>query len=167
MPAGLTGGGDPSDDEPDPDAPPEGATIANCAIPPMVTYYPVYIPPMCAPPQPFGYCYQPMEQDAYTALKLSSSDFDFYRDDLDEQTEDMMKSLEIPMYGPMIAPFDNASMGDAAANFAMAQNMSSMRFEGEVADPNYGNKYIGERDPNGFRQGYGTFTFSDGSLYMG
>lgn len=71
------------------------------------------------------------------------------------------------MYGPKIEPVADAKMGDCEANFMMAQNMSAMRFEGEVHDPAYGNKYVGERDMNGFRQGYGTFTFSDGSLYMG
>ena len=45
--------------------------------------------------------------------------------------------------------------------------MSQMRFEGEVADPNYGNKYTGERDPNGYRNGHGQFVFSDGSIYRG
>ena len=58
-------------------------------------------------------------------------------------------------------------MGDPAANFAMAQQMSQMRYEGEVADMNFGNKYTGERDANGYRHGFGQFVFSDGSMYNG
>lgn len=58
-------------------------------------------------------------------------------------------------------------MGNPEEAYLVAQSMSAMRWEGEVHDPAYGNKYVGERDMNGFRQGYGTFTFSDGSLYMG
>jgi len=46
--------------------------------------------------------------------------------------------------------------------------MSMMRFECEILDPNYpGGKYLGERDANGYRHGFGTFTFGDGSLYCG
>ena len=61
-----------------------------------------------------------------------------------------------------------------------------MRLTGEVADANFpdncdlfqrisdailrttgfANKYVGERDVSGFRSGYGTFTFSDGSKNM-
>lgn len=80
----------------------------------------------------------------------------------------MLKRLEIPVYGPMIRPRDNAQFGTPEANFNHAQMNSMMRFEGEIADPNYiGGKYVGERDMNGFRQGYGTFTFGDGSYYRG
>ena len=106
LPAGLTGGGEPSDDEPDSDAPPEGATIVACQSPVMPTYYPVYIPPMVAPPQPFGYVYQPMTDDAWRALQIDRSDFDFYKDDLTEQTQEMLNHLEIPLYGPSIKPVD-------------------------------------------------------------
>ena len=58
-------------------------------------------------------------------------------------------------------------MGDAAANYAAAQAMSQMRIEGEVADANFGNKYTGVRDAEGYRSGMGTFVFSDGSCYKG
>jgi hypothetical protein len=139
---------------------------------PMMTYYPVYLPPMVAPPQAFCYVYQEMGDDAYKTLQIDASEFRFYKDDLTEETEKMMESMMIPMYGPKIQPIENQGdlYGGASAaetNFMHAQTNSQMRFEGEVMDPNYGNKYVGERDPNGFRQGYGTFTFSDGSLYMG
>ena len=138
----------------------------------MVAYYPVYLPPMCAPPQPFGYVYQELTDDAYRTLMIDPGLFRFYKDDLTEETEKMMESMMIPMYGPKIKPCENPGelYGGASAaetSFMHAQQNSQMRFEGEVMDPNFGNKYVGERDPSGFRQGYGTFTFSDGSLYMG
>ena len=45
---------------------------------------------------------------------------------------------------------------------------SMMRRECEVVDPNKpGGKYVGERDINGYRHGFGTFTFADDSIYCG
>ena len=67
----------------------------------MPMYYPVYLPPMVAPPQPFVYVYQPMTDEAWAALRLERSEFDFYKDELTEQTETMLKELEIPLYGPL------------------------------------------------------------------
>lgn len=47
-----------------------------------------------------------------------------------------------------------------------------MRFATESAVPDrdsasYGNHYTGDRDLEGYRDGYGTFEFADGSMYKG
>lgn len=79
-----------------------------------------------------------------------------------------MKELEIPVYGPKIRAIDKPRHGDPTLNYMNATNNSQMRREGEVTDPNaFGNKYVGQRNQHGFREGFGSFTFSDGSIYQG
>ena len=122
---GLQGGGEPSTESDDekPDLPPENENFGG---PPMAVYYPVYLPPMCAPPQPFGYVYQDIPEDGYRTMQISPDEFRFYKDDLTEETEKMMESMCIPMYGPKIKPVENQGdlYGGATAaetNFMYAQ----------------------------------------------
>lgn len=99
---------------------------------------------------------------------MSPDEFAFVKEEPPIETEKMLEDLEIPIYGPYIKAVSEPEYGDPKANFEQAQMMSMMRFECEIADPSYpGGKYVGERDANGFRHGFGTFTFGNGSLYCG
>jgi hypothetical protein len=87
--------------------------------------------------------------------------------EINEELEDMLEHMEIPIYGPMMRTRDAPKYGSPQEDYEKAQLMSQMRFEGESTDPTFGNIYVGERDENGFREGFGTMTFSNGAIYMG
>lgn len=48
-----------------------------------------------------------MSEDAWRTLQIDKDEFDFYKEELPEETEDLLKELEIPMYGPKIEPVSN------------------------------------------------------------
>ena len=128
---------------------------------------PPFIPPMVAPPQPFQYFHQELPDEAYRTLGLNPDSFAFLKREINEELEEMLEHMEIPIYGPMTRTRDAPKYGNPQQVYEQAQFMSQMRFEGESTDPTFGNVYTGERDENGFREGFGTMTFSNGAIYMG
>ena len=62
--------------------------------------------------------------------------------------------------------YESVRYGDPAANYQTQMQNSLMRQEGECT-AGTGNVYTGARDPNGYRNGQGSFKFADGSAYNG
>ena len=63
-------------------------------------------------------------------------------------------------------PSEKVRHGNPEQNYQYQMDNSLMRREAESIAGN-GNVYDGARDERGFRNGKGTFTFSDGSVYDG